>query len=154
MSTRKIALGAIALCLALGIFAPQAGAVAPAWSLTATPMPASYTPGHFSQFVVVATNVGSTVFENGATANNSAVGATPLIVTVQPRPDLQVSKIVAPASVPTSPAPARSSAARRAAAPPAMAIAAPRFSSVAARPMARASATSIRDSTRKSARSA
>jgi hypothetical protein len=61
MSARKIALGAAALCLAAAAFAPQgAGAAqAPAWSLTATPLPANYTPGHFSQFVVVATNVGA-----------------------------------------------------------------------------------------------
>ena len=60
MSARKIALCATALCLAVVAFAPQgASAAAPAWSLTATPLPANYTPGHFSQFVVVATNVGA-----------------------------------------------------------------------------------------------
>jgi hypothetical protein len=61
MSTRKIALMATALCLAAAAFAPQgaAAAEAPAWSLTATPLPANFVPGGFSQFVVVATNVGS-----------------------------------------------------------------------------------------------
>jgi hypothetical protein len=60
MSARKIALAATALCLAAAAFAPQgASAAAPAWALTATPLPANYTPGHFSQFVVVATNVGA-----------------------------------------------------------------------------------------------
>jgi hypothetical protein len=60
MSARKIALGAAALCLAAAAFAPQgAGAAAPAWALTATPLPANFAPGQFSQFVVVATNVGA-----------------------------------------------------------------------------------------------
>jgi len=59
MSARKIALSALTLCLAAAAFAPQgASAAAPAWSLTATPLPANYTPGHFSQFVLIATNVG------------------------------------------------------------------------------------------------
>lgn len=61
MSARKIALGAAALCLALLGLAPSgaAAAPAPAWSLTATPLPANFAPGQFSQFVVVATNVGA-----------------------------------------------------------------------------------------------
>jgi hypothetical protein len=59
MSTRKIALAALALCLAVAAFIPQgAAAAAPAWSLSATPLPANYAPGQFSQFVVIATNVG------------------------------------------------------------------------------------------------
>ena len=60
MSARKIALSALTLCLAVAAFAPQgASAAAPAWALTSTPLPANYTPGQFSQFVVVATNVGA-----------------------------------------------------------------------------------------------
>jgi hypothetical protein len=61
MSRRTIALWVAALCLALGGLAPSgaAAAEAPAWSLAATPLPANFAPGGFSQYVVVATNVGS-----------------------------------------------------------------------------------------------
>jgi hypothetical protein len=59
MSTRKIGLSALTLCLAAAAFIPQAAAAAaPAWSLSATPLPANYAPGQFSQLVVIATNVG------------------------------------------------------------------------------------------------
>ena len=46
-----------ALCLILPTFAPAAAK--PAWTLTATPMPANFAPGSTSQYLLVATNVGA-----------------------------------------------------------------------------------------------
>ncbi len=46
---------------------------------------------------VVTTNYDNRLFENGASANNSRVDDTTIPVTLLPRPDLQVTNIVAPA---------------------------------------------------------
>ncbi len=49
--------------------------------------------------VEVITNYDGSLFENGATANDTGIAPQPLSVTVTPRPDLQVSSIEIPATV-------------------------------------------------------
>ena len=49
--------------------------------------------------VEVITNYDGSLFENGATSNDTGVAAQPLSVTVTPRPDLQVSSIDIPSTV-------------------------------------------------------
>src|SRR5439155_13751082 len=50
--------------------------------------------------VLVTTNFTNTVWEQGATANNTFAAGHNLTVTVKPRPDLQVSAITIPDHVP------------------------------------------------------
>jgi hypothetical protein len=60
MRRRVIVLFAAAACLAIGTLSPvNAGAAAPAWTLTMTPEPANFAPGATPEYVIVATNVGA-----------------------------------------------------------------------------------------------
>ncbi|MCU0981341.1 MAG: hypothetical protein MUF25_19485, partial [Pirellulaceae bacterium] len=58
-------------------------------------------PSHINDLyqIVVTTNFDDAVYEHGATANNRRVHDLPLAVSIQPRPDLQVFSITAPAQV-------------------------------------------------------
>ena len=48
---------------------------------------------------VVTTNYRNTLYEHGATDNNTRVDDTAIPITVRPRPDLQVTEVIAPATV-------------------------------------------------------
>ena len=58
-------------------------------------------PVHISGLynVEVVTNSDGSLFENGATANNTGVASPPMTVTVMPRPDLQVAAIDIPSQI-------------------------------------------------------
>ena len=58
-------------------------------------------PVHISGLynVEVITNFDGSLFENGATANNTGIASPPMTVTVMPRPDLQVAAIDIPSQI-------------------------------------------------------
>jgi hypothetical protein len=70
MSARKVLLGALALCFAVGALLPAGAlaAAAPAWTLSVTPMPANFAPSTGGEYQVIATNVGA-----GATTSDPAL---------------------------------------------------------------------------------
>ena len=73
--------------------------LAPGYSYTRTETVT--VPSHITGLynVEVITNYDGSLFENGATSNNTGIASPALTVTVTPRPDLQVAEIDVPATV-------------------------------------------------------
>jgi hypothetical protein len=86
MNARKALLGASAVLLCLAALLPAVAAAAPqpAWTITATPLPANFTPGEEVELLVIATNVGG-ASTTGASAVQASLptGVTPIKATGQ-----------------------------------------------------------------------